>query len=95
MQEPPKTTQRGYSVEELPGVIVDAGAIAEGEMVIEGTYTASTGMKIPVKLITSKEGLIYRLWKEEQERRNPRQLTVEEDPSQLLADYPPQLRLGH
>ena len=56
-------------VRHLPGHIVEPPDPSPDIKVLKGSYTASTGLEIPVEIHMHKDGIIWRLWQEEQARR--------------------------
>jgi hypothetical protein len=81
--------------EHLPGHVVTPPPPESGCKVIHGTYTASTGLEIPVEIHAHPGGLIERLWREEQARRNQITLKIAkvdklpDSPRAVLFDAPP------
>ena len=78
--------------EHLPGHVVQPPPPEAGYKMVTGTYTASTGLKIPVEMHCHPDGLIRRLWEEEMARRNAFTLKIavikeiECSPSKKLTD---------
>ena len=61
----------------------------EGDITLNGTYTASNGMQIPINLLTNKSGIIHRLYMEELQRRAGTKNLPDDNVSHLLSPSPP------
>ena len=89
--------------EHLPGHVVKPPEPSPDVVVINTTYTATTGLEIPVHIHMHKDGLIWKLFQEELKQRegkvlpNPKELQPRDEPIQIdigppkLEDTPPEL----
>lgn len=69
---------RQMKKEHLPGHVVEPPPPGSGCVVISGTYSANTGLEVPIEMHCHPNGLIRRLWEEELARRNEATLKIAE-----------------